>query len=314
MPRIACLFIALIVLLIAACGDSSDPDRSPAHEPAPVAAESASQAAEALEPTPSERLDAVLAAQPDDARARYEFRHPKETLTFFGIEPGMTVMEGLPGGGWYTKILVDYLGEDGGIIGANYALDMYRLFSWMSEERLAKETNWIDTFPQEAKQWAGSQDFDVEAFYFGSLPDALAGTADAAVLIRALHNPARFQNAGEGPFLDNVLANTFEVLKPGGVLGIVQHHARDDMPDEFADGSRGYLRKDFVIAQVEEAGFEFVAESDVNANPADRPAAEDVVWRLPPSYSGSRDDPEKKAAVDEIGESNRMTLRFVKPE
>lgn len=315
MPRILVLILALS---IAACGESADPEsgQSEAPQPAPAGerAESASEAADAAEPTPSERLDAVLAAQPDDVRARYEYRHPKETLMFFGIEPGMTVVEGLPGSGWYTKILVDYLGEDGKIIGANYNLDMYSLFSWMSEERLAEERQFAETFPDEAREWAGSEDLAADAFYFGSMPDSLAGTADAVLLIRALHNAARFQNAGEGPFLDQILADSFEILKPGGVLGIVQHHARDDMPDAFADGSRGYLKKDFVIEQAEAAGFELAAESDVNANPADQPSEDDVVWRLPPSYSGSRDDAEKRAAVDAIGESNRMTLRFVKPE
>ncbi len=288
MPRLSFLLIALIL--------------------------AAGAAVDAAEHGASDRLDSILAAQPDEVKARYEYRHPKETLTFFGIEPGMTVVEGLPGGGWYTKILVDYLGEDGKIIGANYDLDMYPLFSWMSEERLADLRNWTETFEKEAIEWAANDNLEVDAFHFGSMPRELAGTADAVLLIRALHNPARFQIAGEGPFLASVFADSFAILKPGGVLGVVQHEARDDRSDEFANGSRGYLKKDFVVRQAEAAGFELVAESDINANPADQPSGDDVVWRLPPSYSGSRDDPEKQAAVDAIGESNRMTLRFVKPE
>ena len=86
------------------------------------------------------------------------------------------------------------------------------------------------------------------------------------------------------------------------------------MSDDFAGGGNGYLKKGFVIELIEAAGFEFVAESDINANPNDQPSEDDFVWRLPPSYSTTGDDPELRAAVDAIGESNRMTLRFVKPE
>jgi predicted methyltransferase len=86
------------------------------------------------------------------------------------------------------------------------------------------------------------------------------------------------------------------------------------MPDEFADGSRGYLKKGFVIAAAEKAGFEFVAESDVNANPKDQPSEDDIVWRLPPTLGTSGEDPELRAELEAVGESNRMTLKFRKPE
>ena len=105
-----------------------------------------------------------------------------------------------------------------------------------------------------------------------------------------------------------------EGLHLGGVLGVVQHHARDDVSDEWANGSHGYMKKQFVIDRVVAAGFEFVAESDVNANPKDRPTGDDVVWRLPPTFATSRDDEELKAKYAAIGESNRMTLKFRKPE
>jgi predicted methyltransferase len=110
------------------------------------------------------------------------------------------------------------------------------------------------------------------------------------------------------------LQDAYTALKPGGVFGIVQHEARENVPDDWADGSRGYLKKSFVIEQVEKAGFEFVAENDVNTNDKDQPTADDVVWRLPPSLRGSRDDPEQRAAMEAIGESNRMTLKFIRPE
>ena len=96
-------------------------------------------------------------------------------------------------------------------------------------------------------------------------------------------------------------------------MGVVQHHARDEMPDEWATGANGYLKKQFVIDQMEAAGFEFVAESDINANPKDQPTTEDFVWRLPPSLVTSREDPELRKKMLAIGESNRMTLKFRKP-
>jgi len=260
------------------------------------------------------KLAAVIAAQPDDAKARYEYRHPQETIEFFGIEPGMTVVEGLPGRGWYTKILLPYLGSDGHLVGANYALDMWPNFSFANEEFMAGMSKWLETWPADAEEWRGENGASISAFWFGSLPEAMQGTADVVFLVRALHNLARFQNEGVGNYLDAALADAFNVLKPGGALGVVQHHARDDMPDDWANGANGYLKKQFVIDQVTEAGFEFVGESDVNANPADQPTAEDIVWRLPPSFATSREDPELKAKYEAVGESNRMTLKFRKPE
>lgn len=256
-------------------------------------------------------LGALLAAQPDDVKARYEFRHPAETLDFFGIEPGMTVLEGLPGRGWYSKLLVPYLGADGHLIGAAYTLDMYALFPFANEEFMARQRTWTTDFPAGAAEWG---DASVSAFEFGSMPDALAESVDVVFFPRVLHNLARFQAAGEGDFLDAALADAYTALKPGGIFGVVQHHARDDMSDEFADGSRGYLKKGFVIAAAENAGFELVAESDINANPKDMPSADDIVWRLKPSRIGAEDDPEARAALDAIGESNRMTLKFRKPD
>ena len=119
---------------------------------------------------------------------------------------------------------------------------------------------------------------------------------------------------GEPQAPAEITVYTFAILKPGGTLGIVQHHARDDMSDDFANGSRGYLKKGFVMAAAERAGFEFVAESDINANAKDQPSEEDRVWRLPPTLGTSADDPELRAELEAIGESNRMTLRFRKPE
>ncbi len=286
-----------LVLLLVACQAA---DESPA-EPAPPAETSA-----------ADRLEAVLAAQPDAIRARYPYRHPRETIEFIGIEPGMTVVEGLPGRGWYTQVLLPYLGPEGHLIGANYSMAMFPNFSFATEAFLEEQSHWGENFPTGARMWAGEEGARISAFYFGSMPDELRGTADVVFFARVLHNLARFSDKGD--FLGEALADAYAILKPGGVFGVVQHHARDDMSDEFADGSRGYLKKAFVIAAAENAGFELVAESDVNANPGDQPAEDDVVWRLPPTLSSSREDPELRATYEAIGESNRMTLKFRKPE
>jgi predicted methyltransferase len=259
----------------------------------------------------AERLAKVLAEQPAEVQSRYEFRHPLETLEFFGIEPGMTVVEALPGGGWYSKILLSYLGKSGKLIGADYSLDMYPLFGFYSAEVLEGKKNWVDSWTTEAKTWGNEDSAAVSAFVLGSMPDQLKGTADAVLFVRALHNLKRFEN--QGGFLTTALRNAYDVLKPGGIVGVVQHWAPDGNSDDFANGSHGYLKKADVIRRLTDAGFEFVGESDVNVNPKDQPGEEDIVWRLPPSLATSKDNPELADKMRAIGESSRMTLKFRKP-
>ena len=256
-------------------------------------------------------LEAILAAQPEAVQARYAYRNPAQTLAFFGIEPGMTVVEALPGGGWYSKLLLPYLGEEGALIGANYGLDMQRLFSYRTEEELKKLETWTTDWPEKASTWVDNNDTPISGFFFGAQPESVAGRADAVLFIRALHNLARYQNQGD--FLSIAIDNAYTALKPGGVVGIVQHQMREEAPDVWADGSRGYLKQSFVVAQMEAAGFVFEGASEVNANPNDQPQEGDIVWRLPPTLMGSRDNPEAAAAMQAIGESNRMTLKFRKP-
>lgn len=258
-----------------------------------------------------EELAAVLADQPEEVKARYEYRHPQQTLGFFGIAPGMTVVEALPGGGWYTKILLPYLGPEGRLIGVDYAQDMWPLFGFFGEDWLKKKETWAADFTAEASGWSGDNGAQVSAFAFGSLPDSMKGTADAVLFIRALHNLARFDS--EGGYLAAALKDAFDVLKPGGIVGVVQHEARQDMPEEWAAGQNGYLKQGFVIARMKEAGFNFLANNDINENPMDQPTVDDNVWRLPPTLATSKDDPELKARMEQIGESNRMTLLFSKP-
>lgn len=125
-----------------------------------------------------------------------------------------------------------------------------------------------------------------------------------------MHNLARFES--HRPYLTEALSATHKLLKKGGIVGVVQHEMSADKPDAWTDGSRGYLKESFLIEEFKKAGFELVKKSDINKNPKDNPADNELVWRLPPAYFGTRDDEAKKKAVDAIGESNRMTLLFRK--
>ena len=299
------LLFASIFLVACQSSDDAPPAESPA-EPAVVAEEA---------PDVSENtLAAVLDAQPDEVKARYQYRHPQETLEFFGIKPGMTIVEGLPGRGWYTRLLLPYLGSEGQLIGANYPLDLWPNFPFATEEFMAEMSQWLEKWPAGAEEWRGDDGASIGAFWFGAMPEEVAGTVDAVFFVRMLHNVWRFQSEGKGDYLDMALADAYNALKPGGVLGVVQHHARDDKSDEWANGSHGYMKKQFVIDRIVAAGFEFVAESDINANDNDQPTEDDIVWRLPPTYATSGEDDDLKAQYAAVGESNRMTLKFRKPE
>jgi predicted methyltransferase len=301
------LTAALLSLTLAACGGDGPTETAVALDTAPAAV-----TASASEPPAdsSARLSEVLAAQPEDVQGRYAHRNPAETLAFFGIEPGMTVVEALPGGGWYTKILLPYLGSDGRLIGVNYPPAIFQLFG-MTEEQIAAQQTWVEDWTSTAEGWRGEEDAEVSAFVFGAMPAELQGSADAALVIRALHNLARFE--GDGGFLTTALADLYNSLKPGGIVGVVQHEARPEMPDEWAAGQNGYLKRSFVVDAFSSAGFELVGESEINANPLDQPTAEDAVWRLPPSLGTSRDDEKLRTEMQAIGESHRMTLKFRKP-
>ncbi|MBT7333315.1 MAG: class I SAM-dependent methyltransferase [Gammaproteobacteria bacterium] len=291
--------LALLCLLLSACGNQTTT----------TSATDTATSGEASVAT-VDKLGAVLAAQPAQAQARYAYRNPKQTLEFFGIKPGMTVVEVLPGAGWYTKILLPYLGDTGHVLGLNYATSLWPNFSFANDEYLARMATWTDTWPAEAQAWRDADSATVSAAVFGAIPADQRGSADAVLFFRALHNMARFDSE---PFLKNAIQDAYELLKPGGIAGIVQHEARADASDAWADGSAGYLKRDFVISQMEAAGFTFLGASDVNQNLADQPTSDEVVWRLPPSLSGAKDNPEQKAAMLAVGESNRMTLKFAKP-
>ncbi len=278
----------LSALALSAC------DTMPKSETAPIAT------------TEKTTLENIVAARSDKDKARDQWRHPAETLAFFGVEPDMTVVEALPGGGWYTRVILPFVADTGRYIGVNYQDEMWPLIlPNPTPELVARLSNWTDSFPETTTAFAAPTT-PVAAYEFGAMPADLAGEADAVLMIRALHN---FNRAG-GEFGAEALADAYAVLKPGGVLGVVQHHAPAGAQGAAADGTLGYMSRANVVAMVEAAGFELEAESDLNANPADLPGPGEFVWRLPPTYGLGDQDRDKYAA---IGETNRMTLRFRKP-
>ncbi len=267
-----------------------------------------------MEPTASSlRLQTVLAAQAPEVQARYPSRHPEATLDFFGVVPGMTVVDTLPGEVWYSGILAAYLGPEGKVIGADYSVDMWKLFgSFVNDEFLAKKATWATDWVAGSSEWAAADGARVGAFAYGSLPEEMKGTADVVLMIRAMHHFNRFEE--EGGYRTAALKDAMDVLKPGGIVGVVQHRAPEANSDNWAEGDNGYLKQSQVIAAFRGAGFEFVGSAEINANPADQPTESDIVWRLPPSLATSKDNAELRAQMEAIGESDRMTLKFKKPK
>jgi len=232
-------------------------------------------------------------------RARDQWRHPAQTLAFFGIRSDMTVVELSPGGGWYTEILAPYLREQGKLYAAAYPADA----AGEDGEYYRKSR---EAF--EAKLAAAPAVYDrVTVTNFmppASLDIAPAGSADMVLTFRNVHNWITDDRAEV-----KVMEAAFKALKPGGVLGIVEH--RTDEPvtrEQMYEG--GYMPESALIAAAEAAGFELEAKSEVNANPKDTHAHPEGVWTLPPTLALEDKDREKYLA---IGESDRITLRFRKP-
>jgi predicted methyltransferase len=254
----------------------------------------AAAAAQAVDPA----LATVLAdARRAEDRARDQYRHPAETLTFFQIRPGMTVVDYVPAGGWYTRILVPYLGAQG------------RYIAMGPDVRLENPRNQEYWGGQDAKvrvQVAedGLTGAAVSGFSSDAVPAELAGTADRVLIFREVHN--QFRNG----WLHRDLMAIRNVLKPDGMLGIVQHRADEDAPYAMRDGSKGYLREKDLVALMDAYGFELISKSEVNANPRDPKDWPQGVWMLPPNYRGATD--ETRPRLNEIGESDRITLLFRK--
>ena len=235
-----------------------------------------------------------------DDRARDTWRHPAETLAFFQIEPGMTVVDYMPAGGWYTRVIVPYLGPQGSYIALNPELHPELTGYWDMYRGTAAK------FPDEAREWVG----EGHAKVIGANTDddlaALAGTADRALIFREIHNMRRFG------WLHDSLVTMRRLLKDDGLLGVVQHRAKADAPVDYSLGDNGYQREEDVIKLFEAYGFELVDKSEINANPADPANWEGGVWTLPPGYRGAPEGSARRAELDKVGESDRMTLLFRK--
>ena len=198
-------------------------------------------------------------------KARNQYRHPLDTLTFFGLEPDMTVIEIWPGGqgGWYRSILAPFLNEKG------------RYIPVRSRSR----------FPLEVTDTG----------------------ADLILVFRA-HGFMIYQPSAEDYF--NAL---YKMVKPGGIFGIVDHRGNESIPQD-PEGKSGYVNQSHVIMLAEKAGFRLLAESEINANPKDSKDHPSGLYSLPPTLRGSRNDPVQRQKYLAIGESDRMTLKFYRPE
>ncbi|NEX93741.1 class I SAM-dependent methyltransferase [Caulobacter sp. 17J65-9] len=237
-------------------------------------------------------------------RARDAWRHPKETLEFFGLAPGQTVVEFWPGAGWWTEILAPYLARTKGTL---YAAN-FQVGAGAEPAQVEIVDRFRKRFGSDKKLYG-----DVKMTEFGptSGPVVPAGTADLVMFMRNLHN---WMAAG---IAEKAFADAFAALKPGGVLGIEQHRA-DIGGTQDPAATSGYVQEPYVKQLAAEAGFAFVASSEVNANPKDTKDHPFGVWTLPPQrLTAPRGQPANPAfdrsKYDAIGESDRMTLKFRKP-
>lgn len=235
---------------------------------------------------PADALKAAVAADHRSVGnvARDVYRHPYETLRFFGIKPTDTVVELSPGAGWYTEILAPYVREQGQLYAAEGGSARFK----------AK----MDSMAVYGKVKLSA--FDPAKGVFDIAPPA---SADAVLTFRNVHN---WMDAGRA---QDVFNAAFKALKPGGTLGVEEHRlpaARTQDPK----ASTGYVHEATVIQLAEAAGFKLAARSEVNANPKDTADHPEGVWTLPPTYALKDKD---RAKYQAIGESDRMTLKFVKP-
>ncbi|MEH2353738.1 class I SAM-dependent methyltransferase [Nostoc sp.] len=224
-------------------------------------------------------------------RLRDKYRHPAQTLEFFGLRPNMTVVELWPGSGWYTEILAPFLAPKGQLIVTNFAPSTSKP-ALALQEKLA----------------ANPEIFGKVKVAQINPPNELTlapeNSVDIVVTFRNIHN---WVKAG---YAEQVYAAAYKALKPGGILGVEEHRALEGISLEESIKT-GYMSEDGVIAAVEKAGFKLVVKSEINANPKDTKDYPGGVWTLPPTLSQGEKDRERFLT---IGESDRMTLKFVKPK
>jgi predicted methyltransferase len=244
----------------------------------------------------ADALTAILAGdqRPPEERARDLYRHPKDTLLFFGIRPETRVLEVWPEPGWYTAVIAPLVRDKGKYFAGVIAADpSSKYITHRLEEYQARLAARPDLYDRVA----------VVTFAPDGADAVPPGSVDMVLTFRNIHNwMARDQAA-------QAFRSMYRALKPGGVLGVVEHRGNPAVPQD-PKAKSGYVNEDYAIKLIEEQGFRLVAKSGVNDNPKDTKDYEQGVWTLPPTYRLGAKDREKYAA---IGESDRFTLRFVKP-
>jgi len=276
--------VAFTCFLIA-CGGGEPPPAAAPSEPTPAAAPSESTA-------PGLAEIAVGAHRSPANIARNAYRHPVETLEFFGIQPDMRVVEIWPGGAWYTEVIAPYLQQNGQYVAAN----------WDPNSEIEFVRNGVKAYTDKLaahSELYGNAEMTVlmppEQWGLGE-----PGSADMVLTFRNIHN---WMPRG---YAATMFEKIYDVLKPGGVLGVVEHRGNPDVPQD-PKAQSGYVNEDHAIAMAEAAGFRLAARAEINANSADTKDYEKGVWTLPPTLRAG-DDERWRA----IGESDRFTLKFVK--
>ena len=246
-------------------------------------------------PARDDRLKEIISGDHRSAenKARDRYRNPLETLTFFGIRPDMTVVEIYPGRGWYTEILAPYLKGSGTLYAAEHPGDPSYEAVQRSLEAFDQKVKDMSELFGEMQRTKLTKDGDI----------APLESADLVVTFRNVHS---WMGSGSE---NEAFAAMFRALKPGGVLGLVQHCGDPNVKQDPKAGS-GYVNEAYVIELAKKAGFQLAEKSEINANPKDTKDYPKGVWTLPPSLRLGDEDREKYL---EIGESDRMTLKFVKP-
>jgi predicted methyltransferase len=244
----------------------------------------------------AEALTGILAAdyRAQENRARDRYRHPKETLLFFGIRPEMSVLEVWPEPGWYTEVIAPLVRDKGKYYAAVIAADPE---SQYITQRLEKYRHKLGERPDLYDHVA------VVSFPADGSDAVPPASVDMVVTFRNIHN---WMSRGTTA---QAFATMYRALRPGGVLGVVEHRGNPAVAQD-PNAKSGYVNEDYAIKLIEAQGFRLVGKSQVNANPRDTKDYEQGVWTLPPTYRLGDKDHDKYAA---IGESDRFTLRFVKP-
>ena len=291
MPR--CILSVIAACLLAACASAPQAPApavlpAPSIPPAPERPPRDEKTAAAIE------LALAGAHRSAQNRARDVYRHPVDTLLFFGLKPDMTVVEVWPGaGGWYTEVLAPVLAEHG---------KLYAAVMPPAPDNPYVTASLKDFSTTLAAQPGLFARVEVTSLGPGKFSIAPPGTADLVVTFRNIHN---WMSLGYAP---EAFAEMNRALKPGGILGVVEHRADPAKPQD-PRATNGYVNEDYAIAMIEAAGFELVARSGINDNPKDTKDHEQGVWALPPDYRAGKRD---RAKYEAIGESDRFTLKFRK--